>query len=174
MERWLPVVGFDLYDISNKGRVRSWVQKGPGSHRLSVPKLMQPCRRGAKSPYLRVTLTLDGVKFSKPIHVILTEAFHGPRPLGKWALHRDGNLLNNTDENLRWGTPVDNADDRTKHGRTMFGESNHKTPLTASDVVRIRRSYQDGTANQVDLAETYGISQSSISAIILRKSWSHV
>lgn len=54
------------------------------------------------------------------------------------------------------------------------GERHCKAKITADDVQAIRAEYASGTVKQVDLAQRYGLPQSSISAIVLRKTWKHV
>lgn len=123
--------------------------------------------------YFRVTLTKNGEKHTLRVHHLVLTAFVGERPEGKWALHNDGNSLNNKLSNLRWGTPKENCDDRAKHGNTMFGESNPKSKLSSEDVKEIREAYQSGEVSQVELAEAFGVTQPHISAIVLQKTWRH-
>ena len=59
---------------------------------------------------------------------------------------------------------------RARPDRLVRGESNHKSKLTAGIVLDIRSSNE----TQVELAGRYGVSQPSISAVILRKNWAHV
>jgi len=57
------------------------------------------------------------------VHHIVAEAWHGPRPEGLLVLHHDDDPLNPRAENLRWGSPKENAADarrnriKTKAGR---------------------------------------------------------
>lgn len=50
------------------------------------------------------------------VHILVLEAFAGPRPLGAEACHRNGNPSDNRLENLYWGSHADNMKDMTQHG----------------------------------------------------------
>lgn len=50
------------------------------------------------------------------VHSIICRAFNGPKPSpDHHVLHRNGDKLDNTPENLYWGTPKQNAIDRSNH-----------------------------------------------------------
>lgn len=54
------------------------------------------------------------------------------------------------------------------------GERHHMTKLTAEQVIEMRERYAAGGITQVELAAEYGISQSGLSGILLRKTWQHL
>lgn len=111
-EEWLPVVGYEgLYEVSNNGHVRS-KKTGPRKQFLDdrgyyhirlYDKDKRPC-------YSR-----------RPVSQIVLEAFVGPRPEGMLALHGPSGSLDNTVENLYWGTAQQNADDRKRDGTQWLG-----------------------------------------------------
>jgi len=53
------------------------------------------------------------------------------------------------------------------------GEAHHSAKLTEDDVRAIRRLHAEGLTNQA-IATQYGVSQVSVSSIVLRKHWKHV
>lgn len=111
-EEWRPVLGWEhYYEVSSQGRVRRIVG-GKGSQRGRC-KCMSP-NRGRT----RVGLNRPGEERVEHVHVLMLEAFRGPRPAGMDGCHEDGNSLNNAIENLRWGTSQSNADDRVRDGAT--------------------------------------------------------
>lgn len=55
----------------------------------------------------------------------------------------------------------------------MKGARNSKAKLVDDDIREIRELYSHG-ARQVDLAEQFGVNQTTISCIVLRKTWTHV
>jgi hypothetical protein len=69
--------------------------------------------------------------------------------------HLDGNSLNNTLENLRWGTKAENETDKFLHG------NRRRPPLTSEEVNDIRTS----SKKQQELADQYQITQSLVSRI---------
>lgn len=174
METWAPIPDYDGYEVSDLGRIRSWWQKGVGNYRRETPKLLCGSVRSGDNPYLRVTLTVRGVKSTEAVHLLVITSFRGPAPDGMWALHNDGNSFNNELSNLRWGTPEENAKDRAAHGRTLFGERNHKAKLDPIQVDEIRSRYVRGQVRQADLAADYGVTQETISSIVRGASWSHI
>lgn len=68
---------------------------------------------------------------------------------------------------LRVGTALENSHDAARKGRMNFKP--HK--LTGEDVAYIRRCIARGDCTQSELARIYGVCQSAISAIVLRKAW---
>lgn len=100
----------------------------------------------------------------------------GPIPSGLCVLHRCDNPPCVRPDHLFLGTQRDNMRDCAAKGRTGVarGEDNHATPLTRRDVVAIRNAYAAGRTSQTALGKRYGISQPSISSIILRHTWTHV
>lgn len=105
-EEWRPVVGYeDYYDISSYGRIRS--------KRPAKAGILRPVTFGGGK---HIGLSKDGKRRCKLIHVLVLEAFVGPKPDGKECAHFDGNNRNNRLGNLRWATPKENSDDKTRHG----------------------------------------------------------
>jgi len=62
--------------------------------------------------YPRVSL---GRGKGRYVHRLILEVFVGPCPDGMECRHLDGNPQNNRLDNLAWGTPEENCEDREKH-----------------------------------------------------------
>lgn len=106
-EQWRVIEGFPEYAVSSWGRVRSSRQR---------PTRMLKTRRG--NPYVQVSLCTEPTKHvTKSVHVLVCEAFHGPRPEGMQVRHLNGDHTDNRASNLQWGTATENALDRVAHGR---------------------------------------------------------
>lgn len=176
-ERWLPVVGFEgSYEVSDRGRVRSLTRYVEQIGRWGKPVSRRMLGRVlAMGPhvggYVAVHLYRDGLQRATVAHILVAEAFIGPRPPGMEVLHNDGDKQNNAVTNLRYGTKLENEADKDLHGTRPRGEQSVSAKLTAADVKRIRRL--KGVPQQ-ELAEEFGCTFSNISAIQLRKSWKHV
>lgn len=100
IEHWKPVVEWEgVYEVSSLGRVRR-VGQPP-----KTPTL-------ASNGYLVVSLTYKTLAATRTIHSLVLEAFEGPRPLGYEARHLNNISIDNRLENLKWGTPSENANDR--------------------------------------------------------------
>lgn len=124
LESWLPVPGYEgLYEVSDAGRVRSLTRtvmrtgaKGGGRAQTRRGALLTPIRQNSNG-HLQVRLSKDSVVKGLSIHCLVLEAFVGPRPTGYHALHANDVPNDNRLENLRWGTPAENAQDAIRNGR---------------------------------------------------------
>lgn len=204
-DEWRPVVGYEgLYEVSSTGEVRSLprsivrVRHGE-SHILPVPGgLLKPLLDGG---YYRVNLYRDKKRNKQPIHRLVLMAFSGPPPTEKHICrHLDGNHLNNTANNLAWGTHQDNADDAGRHGtrccgdrhwmrreperarkqmeycllfRDGNGERNGRAKLTEAQVKEIRKECIPGSTEKGygALAIKYGVTPVAIGKIYRRETW---
>lgn len=169
-EIWKPVPGYEGYDVSNLGRVRS--------SRRGAPKILKaaPTSKGYPSVALAtfpIHLGMRGTSRSHCVHELVLITFVGPCPLGWQARHIDGDRLNNKLDNLAWGTLGESYLDKIRLGRTGVGEKNRNSKLTEADVRMIR----DTPAKEVSSAEfgrRLGLAATSIVAIRRRKSWKHL
>ncbi|RUU22663.1 HNH endonuclease [Mesorhizobium sp. M7A.F.Ca.AU.002.06.1.1] len=110
------------------------------------------------------------------VHLLVLEAFVGPRPDGLEGCHNDGNPDNNRLDNLRWDTPESNQADRIAHGTDIRGIKNGQSKLTEEDISAIRREYVPRVKGSDcrALASKYGVSHSLIAGIVRNKTWRHV
>lgn len=78
-------------------------------------------------------------------------------------------------EHLFVGTQLENMRDCRQKGRIVSkgrsGEAHPLSKLTRADVANIRRVHAMGQTTQDELAETYGVRQSTISKIIRGQRW---
>lgn len=99
---WVAVPGFSRYEVSDDGRVR-----GPrGELRRFIDA----------SGYYRLGLYRAGTRVNVRVHTLIAVAFIGPRPPGMVARHVNGDSLDNSPSNLRWGTQSENVRDSIAHG----------------------------------------------------------
>ena len=113
---WLPVSGWDYYEVSSLGQVRSTDRVVPaknGSTAVRRGKVLSPAtHRG----YLAVRLRNASRDRTVKVHTLVLEAFVGPKPDGLEARHLNGNSTDNRADNLVWGTRSENNLDRVAHG----------------------------------------------------------
>lgn len=111
-ERWLPVVGYEgLYEVSDYGRVRNARTR----HILTSVRTLKGAGRYERD-HARVHLfNGHGEKKVKKVHLLVLEAFVGPRPEGMLGLHWDDDKDNNKLDNLRWGTQAENIEDARRN-----------------------------------------------------------
>jgi hypothetical protein len=118
-EQWRPVVGFEgSYEVSDHGSVRGKERKAKirGGHRKILPSILSPVPTAQKG-YLAVHFWRDNIRTVHYIHTLVLEAFVGPRPIGLYACHNDGDHLRNYVDNLRWDTQSENNLDAVRHGK---------------------------------------------------------
>lgn len=116
-EQWKPVVGFDGYEVSSHGGVRSFRVSAEGRY-LRPGHSRAGERGGEKRPpnCLVVALRRDGKTVTRKVHSLVMEAFVGPLPEGLEVRHLDGDYTNNHLGNLRYGTRSENSFDALRHG----------------------------------------------------------
>ena len=106
-ETWRPIPSTGgLYEASDQGQVRSLHWKTPRVLRSNAD-----C-----DGYLFLTTCVGGQKLNRKVHVLVAEAFIGPRPAGQEVRHRNGDQLDNSPGNLVYGTRAENAQDALGHG----------------------------------------------------------
>lgn len=120
-EEWRDVEVVPGYQVSSLGRMRSCSRTIPAVSRLGLAyerRIRGRLMTGwvNQHGYLQVTLSSRGARSHQSVHILVATAFHGQRPPGMEACHRDGNSLNNAASNLRWGTPGQNKMDTVRHG----------------------------------------------------------
>ena len=117
MERWKKIEGFEIYEVSNKGNVRSKsrVVKNPVATFKVEGKMLKgiPNSNG----YLRVNLYKDGKYHRKFIHRLVAQHFIENAENKPCVNHIDNNPQNNDVENLEWCTHQENMDWANKQGR---------------------------------------------------------
>jgi len=114
IDMWKPVPGYEgYYEVSSLGKVRSLDRISSHGRRLKGRVL-------AATPnddgYPIVNLARDGAKRVRMVHVLVLEAFVGPRPEGLEGCHGNGDPQDNRVTNLRWDTHHENMLDGARHG----------------------------------------------------------
>ena len=99
IEIWRLIDGFEGYEVSSFGRVRSW-HKGRWGRRAE-PRILTAA--DSNGDYQHVSLIgSGGAKKTRGVHQLVTEAFYGPRPERSRIIFLDGNRRNNNLTNLAY------------------------------------------------------------------------
>ena len=164
-ELWQPVVGYeDLYEVSNQGRVRSLPRPGKQRPwRIYGGKLLK-----ATFNHHYLVVGLQGK--SRAVHSLVAEAFLGPRPDGMVVRHGPNGPLDNSVENLSYGTQRQNIHDKNRDGTWQIADTAARRILTSDQVKVIYQSTEQSPV----LAEHYGVDQTTIRKIWRRKNWASV
>ena len=155
----------DNYLISIDGQVRStWSGK---------EKLLK-LATGSKV-YLNFSYHKDGKQTTLKVHRCVAKVFLGDRSAeGLIVLHGEKGALDNSLENLYWGTYSDNNGiDKVRDGTTGQGEKNGRAKLKEADIHKIRDMKSNGIL-QKEIAALYGVSKAQISNIVRGKRWAHL
>lgn len=179
-ERWLPVVGFLGYEVSDLGNVRSW--RTNSGARSCVPRTMQ---QHIKKGYATVLLTRDRKKHYPLVHRLVLEAFVGSCPSGMEACHApDATRTNCRLDNLRWDTKAANIQDREDMGNTARGdrsgarihklnrgEENGRAVLCAAGVKLLRYLHVVHKVRPRDLGRWFGVTPEAAGMAARFKTW---
>lgn len=116
---FIPIEGYPTYFVTAEGRIwRIWGTKEPRELKWRLDR----------NGYAQVTLKhKEGEQKTqghfKKVHTLVISTFKGKNPGGMHCRHLDGDKLNNSIENLCWGTPKENAADRKKHHANLYGDA---------------------------------------------------
>jgi HNH endonuclease/NUMOD4 motif len=119
MEEWRPIPGYDDYEASSDGRVRSIDRlvfyagsKSYGRKPYTMfrrGQILKPAAHGSKQNSSGHLMVMAGRGKNLEVHVAVALAFHGPRPFPKAeVLHLNNTPSDNRPGNLRWGTRGEN------------------------------------------------------------------
>jgi hypothetical protein len=98
---------------------------------------------------------------------------HGDIPVGMIVRHTCDNPLCCNPSHLELGSHHENIEDKVVRSRQAIGSRIHTTKLTPETVLLVRAD-SSGGMRQVDIAERYGIDQTTVSQIVRRKTWKHI
>ena len=165
---WRTVPGYPAYEVSVDGLVRRCQGfRCRRAHRVLVP-FVRP------NGYAQILLYQGGKRRRFGVHQLVALAFLGPKPSPQHEVaHLDGQRLNNHVSNLAWLLPIENDAHKDLHGTRLRGSQIHSAKLVEAQVVLIRQALAVGI-RQCALAQTYGVSDSTVSLIARGKTWRHV
>lgn len=169
-EVWKRIPEYEGYEVSNIGRVRSYWTNA--SRLVDIPHFLKPNK---KHRYTMCALVYGEKGKRKArhfnIHTLVALAFLGPRP--PWALvcHINGDGHDNKLENLYYATPKQNMADAKRHGTLKNGVDINTNILKPEHVIAIRDLHWSKRRNQRELAEIFGVSRQTVTAIINRVTW---
>jgi HNH endonuclease/Helix-turn-helix domain/NUMOD4 motif len=166
-ETWKTVSVCPAYEVSSLGRIR---RCAPGK-RTKIGNIL---KTNGNVRYRTVTLVQGGVRTYIPVHVLVCQEFHGPRPTPRHeAAHLNGDSHDNREDNLTWSTRLENEAHKVGHGTLVLGESVFGAKLTEQSVREIRRLHTQGYGF-TDLGRRFGVYYTTIRRIVQRHTWKHV
>lgn len=178
-EIWKDIPGWDGFQVSSLGRVRSLdrirMQRQYGTLAPVLYKgQVKSQSRCPQTGYMKVGLSVPGRKRKTwNVNVLVCMAFHGPKPPRHEAAHWNGDRADNRLSNLRWATRKENLADRERHGTVNCGERNGGAKLTVEQVLAIREAHKAGIMPTA-LGKQYGLNPRHVCDIVARRRWAHV
>lgn len=107
---WRPIPGYDGYEASNTGDIRSLdkeVKHNYGGRATKKGKILS--KHISDKGYYQVGLTVDGKTKTIKNAILTCKAWH-ENPLNKKTVnHKDTNKLNDNKDNLEWNTQQENV-----------------------------------------------------------------
>jgi NUMOD4 motif len=166
-EIWKNIAGFDGYEVSNLGKVRSvdrTISTKNGQRRTYAGKILGQAtdERG----YKHVCLWKDNRQTGFVVHRLVADAFLREMKPGEEVNHDDLDKQNNTPFNFEITSHAGNMSHATKNGRLA-------KKLTEESVREIRFSMLWGD-NKNSLADRFGVTRQAINAVIWDKSWKRI
>lgn len=163
--RSLDFLGYPGYEVGTDGSVWGLPQPGRRTRRRIKPSNV--------NGYQLLKLYRDGKAKQIYVHQLVLLAFVGPCPPGMECRHLNGAKSANDLGNLIWGTPLDNAADKLRHGTVPRGEKHHLASLTEEVVLAIRAAFEAGEGKSA-IARRLGISYGAVSHVLWGRSWTHL
>lgn len=134
-EIWVGIPDFNLYEVSNTGKIRSKdrIQRNRNGNYTKKGTILKPQDNG--KGYLRVQLKQDGRVSRQYVHRLVAMAFIENKECKPCINHIDNNPYNNNVENLEWCTHQENIDWMNEQGRAKrtntWIENLHKAQMSA-------------------------------------------
>lgn len=168
-ENWVKIKCFDGYEVSTKGRIRSY-RTNHGLRRY--PKIITGKNNG--KGYLSICLRRNNRSYYKYIHRIVAEHFIKNPENKPCVNHLDGNKSNNCIDNLEWCTKKENM----KHAFEVLdihnGEGHYKTKHTRKQILMAIAKVNAGYSKK-EVAREFGFSKTYyLTRIIEGKRWKHI
>ena len=168
---FMEVAGWPGYAVGDDGFVYSSKYSSWGSK--TIWRRMKSATRSGGHQSLRLSRRDPAATRVCLVHVLVLEAFVGPRPPGMDGCHYDGDPSNNTLANLRWDTRKANAADAIRHGRQPIGEKAGSSKLTEANVMEMRRLHAGGMGGR-RLGKLFNVSPSTAKNVVNGTTWKHL
>jgi hypothetical protein len=167
---WCSIKDFDGYEVSSDGNVRSLERITLAGHLLKG-RVMKPGHD--KDGYRQVSMRRDGHSYIRKVSRLVAEVFIGPRPSGYYVCHGPNGNQDDSRENIYYGTPVRNSQDKLRDGTYISGSAAYQAKINEEQAKEILERASLGE-NPAALGRAYGLSRSATRYLIMGRSWKHI
>jgi hypothetical protein len=162
-EEWKDIEGYEGYQISNIGRIKSFRNK--------KPLIMSLCENA--DGYLMTRIMKNGkgntVRAGRLVALHFVDGFKE----GLEVNHIDSNRKNDVYTNLEWVTHKDNIRHSHKHGfKSNFGDKNPRSTISNNDAMTIIEALTH--LRPMQIVRLFGYKKSIVMQIYLRRNWQHL
>jgi hypothetical protein len=176
-EIFKDIKGYEgLYQISDKGRVKSLARKVNHPH-SGFQTLKEKILKSGKNSrgYLVVILCENKIRKTSMVHRLVATTFLRNFGDKKTINHKNGVKTDNHLGNLEFVTQKENVQHSYNMGLSNNrGEKSCLSKLTEKEVLQIRDLRGCGRFSQREVAEFYNCVESTVNAVVNRKSWRHI
>jgi len=158
-EEWRRVPGFEVYEVSDMGRIRRLDGRAKARDGMLRPSAIGGNSRGHE--YLRVELSADGKLRRVLVHRLVAEVFLGRRR-GKEVNHKNAVKTDNRVSNLEWNTRKQNMEHASRSGLMPSGERSGAAVFNPLQVRTLRRLFELGCLRYRLMARIFGTSHSTV------------
>ena len=169
MEIWRPIPDYPGYYASSLGRIKTIKNPNRGGNKKIILKAIPNHR----NKYMQVHIHPPGPRNYanlRSVHVLVLSSFFGKPLPGQQALHKDNNRANNALNNLRWGTKLENENQKILDGKIPSGENHYNAKLNNTLAKEIRRFHGLG-AGISTMARHLKLSCHAVRRVVNGKGW---
>lgn len=154
---WKPIKGFEGYFINVDGQIKS-----KRSFKETKEIILKPSKN--QQGYITYNLMRGGKVFRKPLHRLLMETFKSNKDNLPCINHIDGNILNNSLENLEWCTYSHNNKEAYRLGLKQ-------SRIKPKQVVQLSKDYkiENVFESLQQIEKTFGYSSGNIAQVCNKK-----
>lgn len=168
-EIWRKIPGYEKYEASNLGRIRSSFF----AH-VNGPRVLRPCKD--RAGYLLVALWRNNSQKTQKVHRLVALAFKKIKKLDTklYVNHIDGVKDNNRVTNLEAATPLENSRHAIEIGLVDKKGSKHpNAKLVEKEVLSIYKLLKETSFTHKKIGEMFGVSRATVSDLSRGKRWGH-
>lgn len=179
-EIWKDIPDYEgIYQASNLGKIKrlsnkKWINKDKGFFRIYPEEILNPFT--TPSGYYRINLYKNKKLKSFRVNRLILMAFHRLPLTDEVSMHLDNDRLNNSLNNLKWGSCKENIQQmyREKRNQCIAGSKNPMVKTDESIVIEIKKLYIYQKRSTSEIAKIFDIKYHFVYEIVKNRRWKHI